>query len=330
MRWVVAIMTEQVSESVRQWKRKVQVIIGKAGSGLLVENLRVQFEVSKTIESAPNVAIIKIFNLHPDNEAKIKNEYDEVLLNAGYEGAMSQIFSGNIKHVYRYRDKNDYITEIEAGDGDKDFRNAVMNETLAAGTTNMQLVERAVGTFKGVGGTTLGHVQINDRERLRGKVISGNTRDVLRDVARESGANWSIQDGQLVIVNANDVLPGEAIVIRADTGMLGAPEINDKGIAVTCLLNPQIRVNGSIKLDNNGIKAKRQQTQALATKREKQETNPPLGRQSEQLVRLDPDGIYKVLKLSHKGDKRGQDWITEIECIGLDQPIPATSKTRAV
>ena len=74
----------------------------------------------------------------------------------------------------------------------------------------------------------------------------------------------------------------------------------------------------------NGIKAKRQQAQALATKREKQETNAPLGRENEALVRLDPDGIYKVLKLTHKGDNRGQDWVTEIECIGLDQPIPAT------
>lgn len=301
-----------MSDSVRQWKRHAQVVIGKAGSGLLVENLRVHFEVSKTVESAPNVAVIKIFNLSPINETKIKNEFDEVLLNAGYEGALRLVFRGNIKHVYRYRDKSDYITEIEAGDGDKDFRSATMNETLAAGTTNAQLVDRAVGSFKTTGGTTKGAVQINDRARLRGKVISGNTRDVLHDVARESGANWSIQDGQLVIVKANGVLPDEAIVITADTGMLGAPEINDKGIAVKCLLNPQLRVNGAIKLDNNGIKAKRQKAQALGKKQEDQK----------EPVRLDPDGIYKVLKITHKGDTRGQDWVSEIECIGLDQPIP--------
>jgi len=311
-----------VSDSVRQWKRKVQVVIGKKGTGLLVENLRVQFEVAKTVESAPNVAVIKIYNLHPDNEAKIKNEFDEMLLNAGYEGAMQLVFRGNIKHVYRYREGNDYITEIEAGDGDKDFRKAVMNETLAAGTTTSQLVDRAVGTFKGTGGTTKGTVQVTERARIRGKVISGNTRDVLHDVARETGANWSIQDGQLTIVGANSVLPGEAIVIRADTGMLGAPEINDKGIAVKCLMNPMLKVNGAIMLDNNGIKAKRVKAQALATKREKQETNAPLGRENAELVRLDPDGVYKVLKLTHKGDNRGQDWVSEIECIGLDQPIP--------
>lgn len=310
-----------MSDPARQWKRRVQVAVGKAGSGLLAENLRIQFEVVKTVEAAPNAAVIRIFNLHPDNEAKIKNEFDEVLVNAGYEGAMRLIFRGNIKHVHRFRDGNDYVTEIEAADGDKDFRNAVMNETLAAGTTTAQLVGRAVATFSA---TTKGHVQVNDRARLRGKVISGNTRDVLRDVSRESGANWSIQDGQLVIVSTNDVLPGEAIVIQADTGMLGAPEINDKGIAVKALLNSQVRVNGAIKLDNNGIRAKRQQSQSLATQRERRETNDPLGRENKGLVRLDPDGIYKVIKLTHKGDNRGQDWVSEIECIGLDQPIPAT------
>lgn len=311
-----------MSESVRQWKRHAQVVIGKGGDGLLVENLRVQFEVCKTVASTPNVAVVRIYNLAPSNEEKIKTEFDELILAAGYEDSAQvyangerrypMVFRGNIKHVYRYRDKSDYITEIEAGDGDKDFRKAVMNETLAAGTTNAQLVDRAVGSFKATGGTAKGVVQINDRARLRGKVISGNTRDVLHDVARESGANWSIQDGQLVIVKANGVLPDEAIVITADTGMLGAPEINDKGIAVKCLLNPQLRVNGAIKLDNNGIKAKRQKAQALGKKQEDQK----------EPVRLDPDGIYKVLKITHKGDTRGQDWVSEIECIGLDQPIP--------
>jgi hypothetical protein len=311
-----------MSDSVRQWKRRAQVVIGKKGIGLMVENLRIAFEVTKTVEAAPNIAVIKIYNLHPDNEARIKNEYEDVLLNAGYEGAMQLVFRGNIRHVYRYRDGNDYITEIEAGDGDKDFRSAVMNETLAAGTTNTQLVNRAVGTFNGVGGTSKGHVQIEERARLRGKVISGNTRDVLNDVSRESGANWSIQDGQLTIVSTNDVLPGEAILIRADTGMLGAPEVNDKGVVVRCLMNPMIRVNGALQLDNNGIKAKRQQANALATQRERSETNAPLGRENEELVRLDPDGIYKVLKLTHRGDTRGKDWLSESECIGLDQPIP--------
>lgn len=313
-------------ESSRQWKRRAQVVVGKGGKGILIEDLRIEFEVVKTIDPAPNTAVIKIFNLHPSNEARIKNEFDDVLLNCGYEDAMRLVFRGNIKHVYRYRDGNDYITEIEAADGDKDFRHAVMNETLAAGTTNKQLVERASGTFSG--GTKQGFVDVPHKARLRGKVISGNTRDVLHEIAKDSGANWSIQDGQLVIVKASSVMPGEAIVIRADTGMLGAPEINDKGIAVKCLLNPQIRINGAIKLDNNGIKAKKAKDKKTEKTNERIVDDPysPGG----DTVRLDPDGIYKCIKLTHKGINRGKgnDWTTEALCIAIDDTAPAKKKKK--
>lgn len=289
------------------------MIIGKAGLGLAVETLRIKFEVTKTVEEAPNNAIIKIYNLTPTHEAQIKDEYDAVSLAVGHDGDTSLIFRGTIMHVFRYREGNDHITEIEAGDGDKDYRQATMNETLAAGTTNAQLVDRAIGSMPG---TSKGHIQAGGPVRRRGKVVSGNTRAVLRDVATELGANWSIQDGQVQIVSANDVLPGQAIVIRSDTGMLGAPEINDRGIAVKVLLNPQLRINGAIELDNNRIKAKRQKAQTLAVPREKTETNPV------HPIRLDPDGVYKILRLVHTGDTRGVAWTSEIECIGLDQSIP--------
>lgn len=314
------IGSAQMNDSVRQYKRQAQVIVGKAGVGLSVTELRITFEVVKNIKSAPNTAIIKIFNLHPDNEAKIKKEYDDVILNAGYEGGVLLLFRGNITHVYRYREGNDFITEINAADGDTDFRLATVNGTLAAGTTNAQLIDLAVASF--AGGTTRGVVQVPEKVRIRGKVVTGNTRDLLDTAARDAGANWSIQDGQLTIVGVNSVIPGVAIVLTSETGLLGAPETNDKGIAATCLLNPQIKINSAIKLDNNSIKAKHEQEKALGKAKEK--AKPP--------VRLDPDGIYKVIKVTHKGDNRGRgpDWTSEVTCVGLDEPIPADTTPSAV
>lgn len=308
-------LTTLTGDSNRQWLRDAEVVVGKGGTGISIKDARIVFEVVKTLESAPNTAVIKIYNLSPDNENKIKNEFDEVLLNAGYQGSSLLVFRGNIKHVYRYREGNDYITEIDAADGDKDFRSASMNETLAAGTSTAQLVDRAVASFQGVGGTTKGVIQAPGGTRLRGKVISGNTRDILDDIAAGAGANWSIQDGALHIVSTNGVAPGVAILLTSDTGLLGAPEINDKGIAVKCYLNPQIKINGAVNLNNNGIKAKHLKAAALG-KNIEAEKNP---------VRLDPDGIYKVIKLTHKGDTRGSDYFTESTCIGLDQPIPKST-----
>lgn len=313
-----------MAESSRQWKRRAQVIVGKLGSGLLIENLRIAFEVTKTATPAPNTAIIRIWNLSPDNEARVKNEYDEILLNAGYEDAMRLVFRGNIKHVYRYRDGNDFITEVEAADGDKDYRNAVINETLAAGTSQTQLVQRCVGTF--TGGTQQGHVDLPQKTILRGRVVTGNTRVVLDACARDAGANWSIQDGQLTIVSTSKMLPNQAIVIRSDTGMLSSPEINDKGIAVKCLMNPQIAINAAVQLNNDSLRAKRGTGKKVAKR--PSSTGSLLQQQDEEIVddptqmtgqvaKLSSDGIYKVIKLTHKGDTRGSDWQTESLCIAL-------------
>lgn len=313
-----------MAESSRQWKRRAQVVVGKSGSGLLIENLRIAFEVVKTATPAPNTAIIRIWNLSPDNAARVRNEYDELLLNAGYEDAMRLVFRGNIKHVYRYRDGNDWITEVEAADGDKDYRNAVINQTLAAGTSKRQLVDRCVGTF--TGGTKQGHIDLPEKTLQRGRVVSGNTRAVLDECARDSGANWSIQDGQLVMVGTSKMLPNQAIVIRSDTGMLGSPEINDKGVTVKCLMNPQIAINGAVKLDNDSLRAKRGTGKKVA---KRPNSNGSLQQQPDeeivddptqmtgQVAKLSSDGIYKAIKLTHKGDTRGGEWQTETLCIAI-------------
>jgi hypothetical protein len=303
-----------------QWKRVCQVIAGKlGGKGILAgelgdgkPGLRVQFQIVKTVQATPNTALIKIFNLNPEHEQQIHDEYDDVSLNAGYEDAVRLIFRGNIRHVFRYRDHADRITEIDAADGDRDYRHAVVNVTLAAGTSNQQLIDKAAGSFAS---TTKGYIGIPDTKRLRGRVISGMTREVLHDLAQQHGANWSIQDGQLVMVSADDVLPGQAIVINASTGMLGAPEISDKGIKVKCMLNPQLKVNGKVQLNNADIMLKQKQVHASgsSTRRSKRNTNLP---------QLDKDGIYKIIRVEHKGDTRGNDWYSELICIGLSQPIP--------
>lgn len=301
-----------------QWLRRAQVVVGKNGQGLSIDQLKITFEITKTIQHTPNSAIIKIYNLSPSHSNLIHDEYKDIILNAGYANNLRIIFSGNITHVFRYRDKTDWITEIEAADGDYDYRNSTLNESLAAGTNRSHIIARAAASFKG--GTTLGYVGIDEYTNMRGVVLSGDTRKVLHNLARDAGANWSIQDGQLTIVKTQGTLPNTAIVVNSDSGMLGAPEINDKGIAVKTLLNPQMAVNGVVHLDNNDIRVKERRISITAGKADK------IAKKTQSPVKLDPDGLYKIIRLRHSGDNygRGSDWITECACIGLSQPIPAS------
>jgi hypothetical protein len=313
-----------MAASIHQFGRVCQVEIGRTdrvtgkaiGSGLQVSDpIRIQFEVTETVGRTPNTADIKIYNLTQDHENRIKGEFDDVILNAGYAGAAVLLFRGNIRHSFAHRVDNDHLTEIDAADGDKDFRKGTVNFTLAAGSSPSQLVDHIVGGFASV---KRGHVDIKDRKRVRGRVYSGMARDHLDDIAEENDANWSFQRGKLDIVPADSTLPGEAIVINAATGMVGSPELSDKGITVKCLLNPRIKCNGKIWLDNNDLKEK------IFKEREKKPgAKPRKASAKKALARLDPDGIYKVIKVVHKGDNRGNDWQSEVLCIRLGNPIPA-------
>lgn len=298
----------------RQYLRHAQVIVGKAGSGLLIENLRIVFEVIKDHESKPNNANIKIYNLNDQHQAAVRKEYDDLILNVGYIGSEAVVFRGNIRHVYRYKEGNDWIVEIDAGDGDRDFVGAVINETIAAGVSDDHIIERVVGTFST---TKKGVVSgVSPTRRLRGKVLTGNSRDVLHGIARQNNAAWSIQDGRLQIVKADGVLPTEAFLVNGDTGMLSAPQQDDKGIKVETLLNPLYQINGRIKLDNENIKKKKAKINSNGEKNDAKEDK-------KEPARLDPDGVYKIYKLIHKGDTRGQDFKSTLETVSMDSAFPA-------
>jgi hypothetical protein len=139
-------------------------------------------------------------------------------------------------------------------------------------------------------------------------------------IARNNGAHWSIQDGFLAMVPAGSTLPNEAIKVDSDTGLLESPMINDKGISMKMQLDPRIVPNSKIWLSNNAVKAAHFKAPMLLTEHQKG---------SKAHVRLDPDGVYKVFVVNHKGDTRGTDqssWVTEVKCVGLDEKIP-TSKS---
>lgn len=294
----------------RQYLRSARVIVGKGGSGLLIEDLRIVFEVTKDHQSAPNQAIIKIYNLNDINQRRIRFEFEDVILNAGYKDSEMLLFRGNIMHVYRYREKTDWVVEIVAGDGDRDFRSAVVNESFAAGVSDAQLVDRMTGSFSS---TKKGAVKgVSNAGRVRGKVISGNTRGELDLIARQNNCNWSIQDGLLQIIPVNGVLDSQAIVVNELTGMIGTPEQDDKGIKIKTLLNPLYQINGRVKLDNDNIKRKKSKIKEL--KGEPEKVKEP--------ARLDPDGVYKIYKLVHKGDTRGTEWVSEIHSVSLDSAFP--------
>lgn len=271
----------------RQFGRQFQLdIIGKSDT-LVINNLRISFDIDKTINEKPNPATIWVWNLNRSHLNQIlSGAFDKVALSVGYQ-TLTQIYSGDITKASVQRHDLDFILTLECADGFRAYTQARITSTLKSGSNDEQILTELSKTLPNV---NLGTVEVTNKRKLpRGKVMNGDTRELLNRLARNSGADWSIQDGELVFLPKNKVLKAEAILISQETGMVNAPEHTDDGLELQCLLNPQLVIGGLVEVKSI----------------------------------LDYfNGQYKVVKLLHSGDAMEGDWLSKMTVVGGQfQPV---------
>lgn len=296
------------AEEGRCWLRACSLVVGSnSGSGLDLGELRITFKTKKGDMETPNSAEINVYNLSEATASKIQREFTQVALSAGYVGNVGLIFRGNIRQVRTWRENGvDTVLAILAADGDRAYNFATVNTTLAAGSTPADRVRVCQGSMAAKG-TEAGYTpDLGGQALPRGVVMYGMARQYMRDEAQNTGTDWSIQDGKVQMVPRKGYLPGQAVLLTHETGLIGTPEQTQDGISVRALLNPQLRVGGRIKLDNKSVK-RMQSTLKMAAG----QTAP----------RLDDDGVYRILKVEFSGDTRGTDWYADMLCIGIDDTM---------
>jgi hypothetical protein len=282
------------------------VVFGTDLNGLDLSQLRIKFSVKRSDTMTPNTADIRVYNLEEKTALQIQKEFKRVILQAGYPGNFGVIFQGNIKQVIIGRESaTDTFIDIVAGDGDRAYNFAIINQTIAAGASASDQVAAATNamTPKGV---TAGHLGEMPTEKLpRGKVMYGNARTYLRDVAQSSNKSWSIQDEKITFVSKKSYLPGERVVLTSKTGMVGTPQQTNEGVNVKCLLNPNIRIATRIQIDNKSI--------------ERYKINLAVPNSAANIpAPLTADGVYYVLVIEHSGDTRAVDWYSTMICLNMD------------
>lgn len=296
----------------RLYLRKCSLIVGGSGSGLELGDLRITFQTHKADYETPNSADIRVYNASEETALRVQREFTRVVLQAGYEGNFGLIFGGNLRQVRRGRENGvDTYLDLLVSDGDRAYNFAVVNQTLAAGATVKDQIGAAQGALSELG-VSAGYVPDIAAQALpRGKAMFGMARKYMRDAADATGSTWSIQDGVAQMVGLGGYLPGNAVELTAESGLIGQPEQTNEGIKVRSLLNPRLRVGGRIKLDNRSILRFRTDLKVGAFNK---------------APRLDEDGFYRILAVEFKGDTRGKDWYADLICVGIDDSAPIGSK----
>lgn len=265
----------------RQFGRQLKLVIGSNKESLEITNLRITFEVKKTLTPEPNPAVIRIYNLNASHRNLLTSkEFNRASLSVGYED-LRQIYAGDIVEANTLRDGEDFISELICGDGFQAYTTKLINKTLSAGKSDSEILKentQAMGIETGV--TDLP----KDRQLPRGKVMFGDPRELLHKIAKNNNAQWSIQDGQMTVLPKDKVLAdNEGFVLSQETGMIGSPEKSDDGLHLTCLCNPSLRIGGLVRV---------------------------------QSIMPEYNGDFKITELSHSGDFMGDEWYSQVTCIG--------------
>lgn len=277
------------------------------GVGIDVSALRCTFQIEKSLSETPNYAEIVLYNLAAQTENSIIKEGAKVILEAGYQNPQyGLIFSGDIVQPLRGKEDNTTNTlTLVSQDGDLFYNKGIINASFRAGQTQRDVLENIAKQST----NALEIEQLSDNLSQsalpRGKALFGLTRDYFRQIAKSEQAAFYINNNKIEFIKAMDLSKNEIIKLNGKSGLIGMPEQTEEGIQAVCLLNPLLDLNKMLAIDLSSI--------------QRQKVDKENG-----IKNIEGSGIFKIIKLTHKGDTRGDEWYTEFTAVAQTGAVPVT------
>lgn len=259
-------------------------IASRSPTGGRRDTLRFTFRIERSLSKDPNTAEISIWNLNKETRSLLQELDLETVLEAGYVGSRSTIFSGQLDYGSPSRDGTDWITTLQSADGGKQISKARVNLSFGSGTpvgtVLLQLAkELGLGLGNVVEKASAGSIRGKVTEYLQGIAMNGSAYEELNKIAKQMGLGLSIQDGQVQLLAPVETLRGDAVLLTRRTGLIGSPEVGEKGrVKARSLLQPDLVPGRRVRIE------------------------------SEQVT-----GFFKVMRTVFLGDTWGQDWYSDIE-----------------
>lgn len=254
-----------------------------------ITDMRVSFSIEKHVKAEPNKCDVKIYNLATRTRALCETKPLTVWIDAGYDGVLRQLFTGDLRYGLSELKKPEWETVMQLGDGDRACRLARMNATYIGGTPVLQIVQDIAKTMN----LTLNPTEVARipglQTQVRGsRAAQGSSYSELVKLLAPLGVDCSIQSGHLQLLRQQDVVDGEAFVISQDAGMIGTPEFSvpqkeGKPVAlkVRTLLYPELIPGRLIQVYSRAINGR----------------------------------FFRIQRIHHRGDTHGKDWFSNIEAI---------------
>lgn len=289
-----------------QRNRKYQLIIGdyKTENGLLIENLQVTFDISKSSDNKAktNSASIEVYNLSDENLKILETDYPAAVFSAGYADiGIKRLFSGQVTLVTTRESGADRITQLQMGSGYTELNHQLMNTLVAPGRTLKDVAEGIRQAIPGVSRGVYNGTNLNN-PILYGYPLTGTPKQMLNELSQKYNLEWQIEDDVLYIHDkdrGNRENFDSAFIISSETGLVEnayytngdvrrskKDKVKKQSVQWKMLLNPDIQAGDIVKLEDRLIK-----------------------------------GWYKIEDIRHNGGYRDNNWYTECRATAIEKVI---------
>ncbi|HDR2590573.1 TPA: hypothetical protein QCI16_004456 [Enterobacter ludwigii] len=338
------------------WMRHFELqLLDKDGKGIVLSDFKVVFDIQKTAPQsfAGFVGNFRIYNLSKNTENRIMgNEFAKIRVIAGYDGLEKTydetdvgvvrainpetigqqdganyglIFNGDIRFTITGKDNvTDSWLLLQCIDSWEGHLEAVTITTHAAGWTWQDVFDQGMKDYAPWGITKGAIPDMPPTVFPRGKVIYKTTRELMTDVSRQCNADWWYDNNQVHMRPDGKYLHevSEAVILNANTGLIGRPQQTmGNGVNVRCLINPNIRMGGLIRLDQASVyraSLSADEVGNSAGRLSEQDSNGNYtvnGVVNQQPASINTDGDYIVGCIDYHGDTRGNPWYMDMVCI---------------
>lgn len=267
-------------------------------------DLDVAFKVERSVAARPGTCELTLWGLSEAQRGQIlslprrrsfgsaagaASPQTVVELSAGYVDAERPvIFRGNLRRAVQKREHPEWAIELSAGDGEFAIRGARGGRAFAADASVRDVVRGivdAMGVDAGNVNETSEFAAVGRVGALfpEGHVLHGTAAEQLTELCHSAGMEWSVQSNVLQILPRGRALQRSAVVLSADTGLVGSPEKNGRHRAkAKCLLIPGLAPGALVELRSSVL-----------------------------------SGTYRVGHMALAGDTRGAEWGAELDLTSL-------------
>lgn len=287
-----------------RFDRTYRLLVGRPGEkGVeIAPPLRMKFDVSKDTSESPNQIRISVWNLSPQTRETIVDPDNVVTLYAGYgqeDGALLLAYGTVVQGASSFQGA-EIVTELEVLDGFAQIRDTVVSLGCGAGVRARLIIEDIA--FQ-MGLSLVMAEDAPDRVWQNGFSFYGAARVALHKVVQGSGLEYSIQNGELQVIERCGVTPRKGFVLSAQSGLLGNPE--------------RIRQSAKEKADSKGSERTKSERQQADGWRVTSLLLPGLN--PGDLVKLESRQAvdwFRVESLKHSGDwSASGNWHTTMELL---------------